>query len=70
MGTEILGKKIKFSKEGGEEYQIAGGNFIHPLKRERGIDDLKKIGMEEYQVLGNYIHPCATVPLKTISNGA
>ena len=29
-GTEILGKKIKISKNGdGEEYQIAG-NFIHP----------------------------------------
>ena len=28
--TEILGKKIKFFKNGsGEEYQIAG-NFIHP----------------------------------------
>ena len=29
-GTEIFGKKIKFSKnEGGDEYQIAG-NFIRP----------------------------------------
>ena len=29
-GTEILGKKLKLSKnEGGEEYKIAG-NFIHP----------------------------------------
>ena len=48
---EAFWKNIKSGKREGD------GNF-----KERKKQDFKKWGWEEYQVVGNFIHPCDKVP--------
>ena len=51
--SEAIGKNIKWWKGDGD------GNFAEENK------DLKYRGWEEYQVVGNFVHPC--VFIKTIN---